>query len=86
MTCHVSKGDRPFDFVWTFNGGDVRQLPGVNIMNVGDRGSALIIPSVTAKHSGNYTCTAANMVANTSHHAPLNVQGTNRIYSEPMLM
>lgn len=73
--CHVTKGDKPLNFKWTFNEGDVSSLPGVNIMNVGDMGSALIIPAVTAQHAGNYTCTASNIVARASHHATLNVKG-----------
>lgn len=75
ITCHVPKGDKPLNFKWTFNGGDVSSLSGVNIINVGDRGSALIISMVTAEHSGNYTCTASNIVASASHHATLNVKG-----------
>ncbi|CAH2265758.1 jg7946 [Pararge aegeria aegeria] len=74
VMCHVPKGDKPLSFKWSFSGGDVSLLPGVNIMNVGDMGSALIIPYVTAKHSGNYTCTASNIVARASHHASLNVK------------
>lgn len=75
VMCQVPKGDKPLDFKWSFSGGDVSSLAGVNIMRVGDRGSALIIPMVTAKHSGNYTCTASNVVANAKHHATLNVKG-----------
>lgn len=75
VMCHVPKGDKPLKFKWSFSGGDVSLLSGVNIMNVGDMGSALIIPTVTAKHSGNYTCTASNSVAKASHHATLNVKG-----------
>ncbi|KPI92825.1 Hemicentin-1 [Papilio xuthus] len=74
VMCHVPKGDKPLTFKWSFNGGDVSSLPGLNIMNVGDMGSALIIPAVTAAHSGNYTCTAANVVARASHLATLNVK------------
>lgn len=76
VMCHVPKGDKPLSFVWTFSGGDVNSLAGVNIMNAGDRGSVLIIPSATARHSGNYTCTASNVVASASHHTSLNVKGT----------
>lgn len=75
VMCHVSKGDKPLDFKWSFNGGEVSLLTGLTIMNVGDMGSALIIPAVTAKHAGNYTCTASNIVARASHHATLNVKG-----------
>lgn len=76
VMCHVPKGDKPLNFKWTFSKGDVSSLAGVNIMTVGDRGSVLIIPSATAKHSGNYTCTASNIVASASHLTTLNVKGT----------
>ena len=75
VMCHVPKGDKPLNIQWTFSKGDVSSLPGLNIMNAGDRGSVLIIPAVTAKHSGNFTCTASNLVASASHHATLNVKG-----------
>lgn len=75
VMCHVPKGDKPLNLKWSFSGGDVSSLPGLNIMNVGDMGSVLIIPSVTAKHAGNYTCTASNIVASASHHTTLNVKG-----------
>lgn len=76
VMCHVPKGDTPLTFVWTFSSGDVSALAGVNIMNVGDRGTALIIPSVTAIHSGNYSCTVSNAVASAVHYTMLNVKGT----------
>lgn len=81
VMCHVSKGDKPLDFKWSFNGGEVSLLTGLTIMNVGDMGSALIIPAVTAKHAGNYTCTASNIVARASHHATLNVKGIRHTFA-----
>lgn len=75
VTCHVPKGDTPLNFKWSFSEGDVSSLSGINIINAGDRGSVLIVGAVTAKHSGNYTCTASNTVAKASHHATLNVKG-----------
>ncbi|KAG6458280.1 hypothetical protein O3G_MSEX010787 [Manduca sexta] len=83
VTCYVPKGDKPLNFKWNFSEEDVSLLAGVNIMNVGDRGSALIIPMVTAKHSGNYSCTASNIVASASHHAMLNVKVPPRWILEP---
>lgn len=82
VMCHVPKGDKPLSFKWSFSGGDVSELSGVNIMNVGDMGSALIIPTVTAKHSGNYTCTASNIVANASHQGTLNVKGITPVQKQ----
>lgn len=81
VMCHVSKGDKPLDFKWSFNGGEVSLLTGLTIMNVGDMGSALIIPAVTAKHAGNYTCIASNIVARASHHATLNVKGIRHTFT-----
>lgn len=85
VMCHVSKGDKPLDFKWSFNGGEVSLLPGLTIMNVGDMGSALIIPAVTAQHAGNFTCTASNIVARASHHTTLNVKGIRNRFTMSLL-
>lgn len=76
VMCHVPKGDTPLNFEWTMDGRDVSLLVGVNVLSVGDRGSVLIIPAASAKHSGNYTCTASNVVASANHQSTLNVKGT----------
>lgn len=73
--CHVQKGDMPLKLLWTFNSRPIKSNDAITITNVGARSSILAIPSVTEKHSGNYTCTASNVVASTNHTAILNVQG-----------
>lgn len=76
MLCHITKGDIPLTLKWFFRDRPVDKIKGVTVSKVGERSSILAIPSVTEKHSGNYTCTASNTVASTNHTATLNVQGT----------
>lgn len=75
VLCHVQKGDEPLKLFWSFNNQPIKRNDAVTITKVGNRTSILAIPSVTEKHSGNFTCTASNIVASTNHTAILNVQG-----------
>jgi hypothetical protein len=75
--CLALKGDTPLNFTWTFHGDEATFHSGVVTTGVGQRGSALIIDSVTTHHAGTYTCTARNQVASASYSAVLSVSGTN---------
>lgn len=77
VMCHIPKGDTPLSIVWSFHGHRLKTNDAVTITKVGDRSSILAIPAATEKHSGNYTCTASNIVASVNHTAVLNVQGTH---------
>ncbi|CAK1540555.1 unnamed protein product [Leptosia nina] len=74
VMCRTPKGDTPIDFTWSFRGRPLQKIDAVTITKLGERSSILVIPSVTEKHSGNYSCTASNVVANTHHTAALHVQ------------
>lgn len=74
--CHIPKGDMPLDLNWSFQDKPLKKTDAVIITKVGARSLILAIPAATEKHSGNYTCTASNIVASTNHTATLNVQGT----------
>jgi hypothetical protein len=76
VMCHITKGDMPLNLTWSFRGQSLSKNVAVKITTLGDRSSILAIPAATEKHSGNYTCTASNIVASTNHTAVLNVQGT----------
>lgn len=76
VMCHIPKGDTPLTLKWLFRDQPLQNNTGVIVTNVGVRSTILAIPSVTEKHTGNYTCTASNVVASTNHTARLNVQGT----------
>lgn len=75
VMCHIPKGDMPLTLTWSFQNQHLTNSNNVIITKVGDRSSILAIPAVTDKHSGNYTCTASNIVASTNHTSILNVQG-----------
>ncbi|KAK4008603.1 hypothetical protein OUZ56_013738 [Daphnia magna] len=81
--CLALKGDTPLNFTWTFHG-DVTDFPtGVVTTSAGQRGSVLIIDSVTTIHSGMYTCTVRNQVASVSYSAVLSVSVPPRWIVEP---
>jgi hypothetical protein len=47
----------------------------VTVIPLGDAGSIIAIPHVTAQHMGWYTCTAKNSAGMTQHSAQLTVTG-----------
>jgi len=71
------KGDMPINISWTFHGDMSAFQTGVVTTGVGQRGSALLIDSVTPRHAGTYTCTARNQVATASYSTVLVVNGTS---------
>lgn len=70
----VVKGDIPINIIWTLNG-NVINTPGVSIMKMGPKISALSIESVSAIHRGTYTCLAENAAGHSNHSAELFVNG-----------
>lgn len=75
LTCHVSKGDHPLQLSWSFHGHDLPSHIGLTTTKIGDSISVLVIASVVAGHSGNYTCTARNPAGMANHTATLQVNG-----------
>lgn len=77
-SCIVGEGDLPLELGWTFRGSSLPGMGsdmGISITRVGPRSSVLQIDSVTAAHSGEYTCTAKNSVGLQSVSAHLEVLG-----------
>lgn len=66
----------PINISWTFHGDMSAFQAGVSTTSIGQRGSALVIDSVTPRHAGTYTCTARNQVATASYSTVLVVNGT----------
>ncbi|KAK6620957.1 hypothetical protein RUM43_011256 [Polyplax serrata] len=73
LNCHVTKGDKPIAITWTYNGEDLTAKMGVTTTKISERSNLLIISSVMATHSGNYTCTATNAAGTTSYTVPIRV-------------
>ncbi|XP_043269645.1 Down syndrome cell adhesion molecule-like protein Dscam2 isoform X2 [Venturia canescens] len=83
-TCTLIKGDNPMTIEWALNGAPInRDFPDINIVNTGKRVSLLTIEAVTARHAGEYTCTASNAAGATSSSAPLAVNVPPRWILEP---
>ncbi|XP_035232059.1 Down syndrome cell adhesion molecule-like protein Dscam2 [Stegodyphus dumicola] len=57
--CTIRSGDTPLEFKWLKDGQDAEEFPNLKIQSLMDS-SLLVIPSVTPKSSGNYTCIVKN--------------------------
>lgn len=77
LTCHVSKGDRPFQISWNFHGEELSSHLDVSTTKIGDRTSLLTIASTMAAHNGNYTCIVTNPAGSTSYTATVRINGTS---------
>lgn len=76
ITCFVAKGDTPLKISWNFDGQDSSSSQlGMSTSRIGERTSVLIIESLMASHTGNYTCTAENNAGITNYSATLVVSG-----------
>lgn len=76
VTCTVLKGDHPIQIGWALNGEPIsRDHSDISIVSTSKRVSLLTIDAVTARHAGEYTCTASNVAGGTSYSASLAVNG-----------
>ncbi|XP_071567229.1 Down syndrome cell adhesion molecule 1 isoform X20 [Temnothorax nylanderi] len=84
VTCTVLKGDHPIQIEWALNGEPIsRDHPDISIVSTSKRVSLLTIDAVTARHAGEYTCTASNVAGGTSYSASLAVNVPPRWILEP---
>lgn len=77
LTCHVSKGDRPLQIKWSFQGKEIpfHNSLGITTTKLGEKASVLSIPVAMGKNSGNYTCITSNEAGEAHHTAVVNVHG-----------
>lgn len=80
--CSILKGDLPIELRWSLNGEIITGFthPDVTITNTGKKTSLLTIESVTARHAGEYSCVASNLVGSVSRSAILSVNGTKKTH------
>ncbi|XP_069947115.1 cell adhesion molecule Dscam2 isoform X1 [Cherax quadricarinatus] len=71
--CIVSKGDPPITFTWEKDGRPVQEIGGVSVSVVSPFSNTLMINSLTAHHTGEYTCRVSNNWAEASYSAALAV-------------
>jgi hypothetical protein len=74
LVCSIVHGDSPFKFEWLFRNTSIENFFEIRIENT-KRSSTLSIESVTAKHSGEYTCKVSNKAGFTSITTALVVKG-----------
>jgi hypothetical protein len=78
VNCIVDEGDLPLTIAWSFHGKNIDAAHmGINTFKVGARTSILSIETVTAAHSGLYSCVARNSAGEDKFSAPLEVFGSN---------
>ncbi|XP_046813704.1 Down syndrome cell adhesion molecule-like protein Dscam2 isoform X49 [Vespa crabro] len=83
LQCIVPTGDLPLNIRWSYPGEEMGGSSGVLAKKVADRVSMLMISVITAKHSGEYVCTAENAAGTASHSTTLTVNVPPRWILEP---
>lgn len=74
--CGVSRGDPPLSIRWLKDSAPLPTSLGANVTSLDQYSSLLSIPSLSASHSGDYTCVAQNPAAEFKYTATLQVKGT----------
>lgn len=77
LQCIVPTGDLPLNIRWSYPGEEMGGSSGVLAKKVADRVSMLMISVITARHAGEYVCTAENAAGTASHSTTLTVNGSS---------
>lgn len=75
LICGVSRGDAPISLRWLKDGEPFPLVLAANITLLDQYSSLLSILSLTASHTGDYTCVASNSASETRYTANLQVKG-----------
>lgn len=75
VTCTVSGGDLPINFIWLLNRVPIEPYQEILIDKRGKRISALTIESLKSIHRGNITCLAENAAGAVEYTSELMVNG-----------
>lgn len=76
----ITLGDPPITLRWLKDGDPLPSILGANITSIDQYSSLLSIPSLSAKHSGEYTCVATNAASEYQLTAKLQVKGIVFLY------
>ena len=82
VVCIVTEGDEPLKITWSLQGETVSSEAGLSTTSLGTRTSMLTIKSIGYRHSGIYTCTAANHAGARSESVRLRVNGIFQKYEK----
>ncbi len=75
LTCIVTAGDGPINFIWSFNGLSVSNAQGVMITRVSPQTSLLILSAVDLNQAGQYNCDVTNTAGRSSSSIQVKVNG-----------
>lgn len=76
MVCGLQEGDTPIHFFWLYNGALVRvPMNHIQVHETAGISSILSISTLTAGHTGTYTCMAKNKAGVSKHDFVLRVNG-----------
>lgn len=75
LICGVSRGDAPISLRWLKDGEPFPVILAANITLLDQYSSLLSILSLTASHTGDYTCVATNSASEMRYTANLQVKG-----------
>ncbi|PBC29921.1 Titin [Apis cerana cerana] len=75
VPCSILKGDMPMDISWAFNGVaiDTSRDSSITVTRISKHLSTLSIDGVSARHAGEYACSASNLAGSVSRSATLTV-------------
>nr|XP_027213034.1 Down syndrome cell adhesion molecule homolog [Penaeus vannamei] len=74
LSCMVTDGDLPFTINWLKDGRHLQHDPDVESKQTSDFSTVLVFKRLHERHSGAYTCEAANAAAAVNHTAILRVK------------
>ncbi|XP_076672501.1 Down syndrome cell adhesion molecule 1 isoform X7 [Andrena cerasifolii] len=85
VPCSILKGDMPMDISWAFNGVpiDTSRDASITVTRISKHLSTLSIDGVSARHAGEYACSASNLAGSVSRSATLTVNVPPRWILEP---
>ncbi|XP_043509531.1 Down syndrome cell adhesion molecule-like protein Dscam2 isoform X4 [Frieseomelitta varia] len=85
VPCSILKGDMPMDISWAFNGVpiDTSKDASITVTRISKHLSTLSIDGVSARHAGEYACSASNLAGSVSRSATLTVNVPPRWILEP---
>ncbi|XP_076173876.1 Down syndrome cell adhesion molecule 1 isoform X15 [Ptiloglossa arizonensis] len=85
VPCSILKGDMPMDISWAFNGVpiDASKDASITVTRISKHLSTLSIDGVSARHAGDYACSASNLAGSVSRSATLTVNVPPRWILEP---
>lgn len=75
MTCSVVKGDTPLTIIWRKDGHSLDPTQRIQVNQVDQYNSLLVIDSLQADHTGNYSCVVRNSAAEVEGTQGLLVNG-----------